>query len=911
MDVGQYLHYWGKTNRSKDPNSDDYHLLPYHCLDVAACGYHMVKQNRFQAADILVSLGLEGEEGALWFAYFLALHDIGKFARGFQQLYPHTSPDLVTPLNGKAYTTKHDNLGYWLWQRYLRSEWKSGSLALFPAADDLSGTTYALDMWLQIVTGHHGKPPTPDEHDGVRAFDGSDKLAVVDYFLALKTIFPFETLPDCFATKSWRAELKQQSWLLAGLTVLADWLGSNQTYFPLCAEKMPLTDYWQAMALPKAEEAITQLPPTPDVLPFHSHQDLFPFIQQPTPLQQQALEQDLSSSGAQMFILEDVTGAGKTEAAMILAHRLMSEGKGKGIYLGLPTMATANAMYMRLATAYHALYQPHSRPSLILAHGARHMSEAFSQSVWTEENQGQENYALDEQSAGSECNRWFADSRKKALLADIGVGTLDQALMAALPFKHQTLRILGLCNKILILDEVHAYDAYMSRLLEKLIYLHASQGGSIIVLTATLPFSLREKLCNAFRKGCQGEMPTLNVDATYPWWTHLSAERVEELSLATREEVRRTVGVRWLTQRQQGITLIKQAVESGLCICWIINSVDDAIQLYQQLKQAVWMPNEDLLLFHSRFAFCDRVDIENKSLSWFGSQSSSETRKGRVLIATQVIEQSLDIDLDMMISDIAPVDLLIQRAGRLQRHIRDANGNRKSSDSPQPLCDERAPPELYVLAPEWSDTPDSNWINGELRNSGFVYADHALLWRTQFILRQLGHIKMPEEARALVDGVYEGDATIPTPSSLQRAEHNAMGKQMSERAAAEQNALVLDQGYCAKSSNTGWREEIEISTRLSEASKDLYFAWATEGEPIMPYAGEVNFPWEMSRVQVREVWWQNNRADIPLLEGAELEQLQKMLRRNDAVVALLRPGKASAFYSKDMGLIALLQRTIS
>ncbi|TNG65868.1 CRISPR-associated helicase Cas3', partial [Salmonella enterica] len=143
-----------------------------------------------------------------------------------------------------------------------------------------------------------------------------------------------------------------------------------------------------------------------------------------------------------------------------------------------------------------------------------------------------------------------------------------------------------------------------------------------------------------------------------------------EQPLATRPEVQRTVAVNWIQQRQEALDIIYRVVATGQCICWIRNTVDDALDTYQQLLHEGIVPEQDLLLFHSRFAFIDRIAIENKTLNWFGNNAPVSERRGKVLIATQVVEQSLDLDFDWMITDLAPIDLLIQRAGRLQRHIR-------------------------------------------------------------------------------------------------------------------------------------------------------------------------------------------------------------------------------------------------
>merc|ERR1712023_293119 len=193
--------------------------------------------------------------------------------------------------------------------------------------------------------------------------------------------------------------------------------------------------------------------------------------------------------GPQLFVLEDVTGAGKTEAAMTLVHRLLEHGQARGVYFGLPTMATSNAMYGRVADIYRRWFDEQQVPNLVLAHGARHLNTDFAHSVVSEQARDHA-YGDGEQTASAACNQWFADSRKKALLADVGVGTV-----------HQALRLIGLANKVLVVDEVHACDDYMAGLLEAILQAHAQQGGSAILLTATLPHSMKRNLVAAYQKG--------------------------------------------------------------------------------------------------------------------------------------------------------------------------------------------------------------------------------------------------------------------------------------------------------------------------------------------------------------------------------------------------------------------------
>lgn len=873
-----YFMYWGKTAEKACSSGSGYHLLPWHHLDVAACGWQMVLQNRFHAADIFAEIGFSREEGARWFAWFLGIHDLGKFSRGFQQLYAHASPDLVLPVNGKIYSERHDSLGYWLWCDFLLPRWREDNSCALPTSNNKINDKRTLDVWLKIVTGHHGKPPT-GQVKGNLAFTQEDKIAAERWVAELGHLFGLSHFPECFSDKSWRKKLQQQSWALAGLTVLADWLGSNPLHFPLVSTVMPTGEYWQR-ALEQAQQALSLLPDASPVRPFDSPHTLFPFIEHFTPLQQKALSVDISAPGPQLLVLEDVTGAGKTEAAMILAHRLMSVGKGDSLYVGLPTMATSNAMFTRLAHSYRALFEQTAHPSLVLAHGARQMSVAFNHSLWSEDVDGQSDYQPGEIAASSACNRWFADSRKKSLLAEVGVGTLDQVLMAAMPFKHQSLRLLGLYGKILILDEVHAYDAYMVRLLEGLLTFHAAQGGSAIVLSATLPLSLRQKLLNAFQKGCGAELPVLNPDAGYPWFSHLTSQGLQESFTPTRQEVTRSVTVDWLMETQQALELIESSAHEGHCLCWIRNTVDDATNVYRQLRQRSNIPPENLLLFHSRFAFTDRMEIENQVLEWFGKESTVEQRRGKVLIATQVIEQSLDIDLDVMISDLAPIDLLIQRAGRLQRHQR---GPRRA-------------PTLHILAPDWQPDAKPGWLGETLRGTGAVYADHACLWRTQSVLHEKGVIRMPDDARELVESVYE--EWIPAPDGLQRISDTVFGLKASEKGAAAQMLLDRDTGYDRNASDFLWSDEVELSTRLSEKNVDLYLAW----QDLSPYAAGPDFAWEKSRLSVRIPLWEKIAAEAPHLHGDELERFREKIRNPTAQVLMLRLDEGSAFYSRVWGL---------
>lgn len=894
----QFYRYWGKCRQNPDNNS--YHLLVYHNLDVAACGYQIVKQNLFNSSQLFEQIGFSAkdvDQAALWFAYFLAWHDIGKFANGFQALFKHNHPQLVSVDPSKSYYSRHDSLGFWLWNKSLKHQ---PNVKLEQHSEDIDDL---FDTWLLIMTGHHGKPPERGA-DGNLSFNEQDKQAALNYIIALNQLFIVDNnlahYPCHFFDKNYHKKLKQISWLIAGLTVISDWLGSNEQFFPFCSQPMALDEYWSNHAKLKAEKAIATLPTASPITPFSDIKNLFPFIEKPTPLQQQALTCQLSDNGAELFIMEDVTGAGKTEASMILAHRLMTAKKAQGIYIGLPTQATANAIYQRTAQVYEQLYQADSHPSLVLAHGSSYMNPHFTQTILNHDEISQQKYPKGEQSVSGECNEWFVDTRKKSLLAEVGVGTLDQALMAIMPFKHQSLRLLGLRHKLLILDEVHAYDSYMVKLLENLLHYHALQGGSVIILTATLPLFLRQKLLDAFYKALTGNKQALKLEQSlpFPLMTQLNHNGLVEQAIETRPEVKRQVNIEWINNIEAGIDKISKAIQQGKIICWIKNSVQDAISLYQQIQLNLQLDHTQILLFHSRFAYCDRLDIEEKTLQWAGKTSNHQIRAGKVIIATQVIEQSLDLDFDEMISDIAPIDLLIQRAGRLQRHVRDKQGNIKPYDEKNQSLDERHPPSLTVLAPDWQAEPNANWLNEPaFRNTSYVYPNPAHLWYTQKILSEQGCIKMPDDARQLIEFVYKQN--LEPPAGLQKGYYGAQGANLSKSSIANQSVLNLNAGYKRDSTN-GWDNEVEVATRLSEDSVDIYLVYQ-QNEKIIPYCSNSEYAWEQSRISLRRAKWEKIKNQIPQLDQTSLEKLRQQIHRPNAIIVLVETDKESSFYSKELG----------
>ncbi|GAB3379679.1 CRISPR-associated helicase Cas3' [Spongiibacter taiwanensis] len=893
--VPDFYRYWGKAKRDDVSPGPDYHLLAYHSLDVAACGWLLMSEEYPYVARIAETLGIDEHQLRRLFVLFLCLHDLGKFARAFQGLAPGLSAQLVAPMPGMSYEVRHDSLGFWLWRE--SAELQDVFAKAFNVDQKQVRRLHQLDTWLEIVTGHHGQPPQyPGNIRLLDHFDKSDIASAVSFSgEMLRWWLQAEDL-GFLQDKALNKELKSQSWCLAGLAVLADWLGSNQRYFGYCAQRVPLKDYWEESALPSARKALAQsgLQRRP-VQGFESIRQLFPFVETPTPLQHYAISQPLVEE-PQLFILEDVTGAGKTEAAMVLVHRLMSVGLADGLYVGLPTMATANAMYGRMAECYRALYPQSERPSLILAHGARHLSAEFSDSVgWGNQQPSDVDYASGEASASAYCNAWFADNRKKALLADIGVGTIDQGLLGVLPARHQSLRLVGLSRKVLLIDEVHAYDPYMKKLLENLLEMHAGQGGSAILLSATLPYQMKRDLIAAYAKGTGKDMSALDSTA-YPLATQFPAIAEPQCALATRPEVARRVEVQRLNGVDAALALIAETVAQGQCVCWIRNTVDDARWARQQVRN-ILASDEVVQLFHSRYVMLDRQNIEADVLARFGKHSDGAKRKGRVLVSTQVVEQSLDLDFDVLISDLAPIDLLLQRAGRLHRHRRDAQGN--PVDSPGE-ADQRPPAVFYVHSPDPQDDADENWLDGQ-KGTLAVYRDLGQLWRSAKVLFSRGGYRMPEDARELIESVYSSATSLITPEAIEEASFSADGDRRAAASMAGFNMLDMSKGYTRKSNDAGWGEEVNVPTRLSDASVSVVLVKPDGEGSWRAYAEHPHYPWDLSTVSMRENLWRQAEKAL----SSELIKQMADLQENHNALKWKRlfplAGVLDSYYDQEVG----------
>ena len=821
------LAFWGKAQPLVPDRGPQWHPLPYHCLDVAAVGKALLTRHRGLRQSLPALLGLHVEEVIPVVCFLLCLHDVGKFAKRFQAKVPTLYPDCF----GDDPASVPD-----------RYDHGAGGLRLFDAYDDgffhlPSGPSRR--VWrtlISAVAGHHGAPPQPvfgESPITLRPDFGKAGTDAAGMFIQqARYLF---TLPQTLPPLE-REGVARASFALAGLAVLADWIGSKQAWFPYCEPAQDLGAYWRHTQK-QAERAVREA----GVLPATSskrldYDALLGSDASPSPMQDWTSSVELPG-GPTLLLIEDETGSGKTEAALMLAHRLIASGRSDGLYVALPTMATANAMFDRLATAYRHLFARDALPSIALAHGARAMHDGFRSAVLAAGRDEAPYSPTGSREAGSEttasaaCAAWIADDRRRAFLADAGAGTVDQALLSILPSRHQSLRLLGLMRRVLILDEVHAYDAYMQREIERLLEFQAGLGGSAILLSATLPLSVRKRLADAFSKGLGNEEaahPAVGGDMDYPLATICGAGVRTSTKVPGQPGRARTLPVRFLRTTQEALAAVEDAARSGQAVLYIRNTVDDALEAHAALTARGVHAD----VFHARFALIDRLRIEKQVVDTFGKRIPKD-RAGKVLVATQVVEQSLDLDFDALITDLAPVDLLIQRAGRLWRHHRP---------------DRTGQPELLVVGPEPIADADAGWFSRAFPRTAYVYKNHACLWLTAKALADAGSIESPGGLRALIERVYGDGVETDVPEALLGSFCDAAGRAGADRGMANTNVLNLAKGYVWDGG--AWDSDAHTPTRLvDDPQVTLRLARVCDGG-IAPYApdAEPDEPWRAWRL---------------------------------------------------------------
>ena len=517
--------------------------------------------------------------------------------------------------------------------------------------------------------------------------------------------------------------------LLTGLLIMADWIASNTDYFPLIPVEEPGSE---AVYPERADRAWREWDKQETASPWAAQTTIaepeefakrFGFA--PNAVQQAAMEAANTMDAPGILILEAQMGVGKTEAALAAAEILAARFGAGGIFFGLPTQATANGLFPRLLQ--WAENQPDDLPrSIRLAHGMAELNEEYIrlqqrpvrvQDDWDDPEAEEQRVQV---------HQWFRGS-KQALLACFVIGTVDQLFMAALKQKHVMLRHLGLAGKVVIIDECHAYDAYMNRYLDRALEWLGWYRVPVILLSATLPARRRAELVEAYQqKQTSAPDAPWKTSCGYPLLTWTDGEEVRQTTIPL-DTPSRTVQTVPLTE--DGLPgFLREKMQAGGCAGVIVNTVKKAQAVARMLREA--LPEKEVQVFHAQFLMPDRAAREQELMERIGKHSTPARRDGLIVVGTQVLEQSLDIDFDVMVTELCPMDLLLQRIGRLHRHTWRCR--------PQPM-------QAAVCAV--LDTGEDAFDEG----SAAVYGKW-LLWRTRELLPQT--IRLPEEISPLVQQVY-------------------------------------------------------------------------------------------------------------------------------------------------------------
>ncbi|MFC0178778.1 CRISPR-associated helicase Cas3' [Thorsellia kenyensis] len=845
--------YWGKINSK----TENFHLLVYHSLDVAAVAWQLLNPNEKLCKDLANFLGLTTKQTRVIITFFVALHDLGKFTDAFQRLArfdPYLAGGFKKAFDYNPMDLKHDALAFLFFENILEkiSFWHSKSNV------DVRGLRQIVKPLFNAVFGHHGLPVEVSGQALLNAKKYVNEQNFVDVNKFIDRVFELlspEFPDDWFVRdKELANKTKQISWIVAGVAVLSDWLGSNTEYFSYLDKLISLKKYWE-LTQSQALTAIREigLMKRLQAQEFISFEKTFGF--RPTDLQSWAERVKLVET-PQLFILEDTTGSGKTEAALTIMHRLLNLNDSQGFFFGLPTQATTNAMYERVIKYFsNSLSYPTENSSITLAHSANSLNKTFISSINFDHN----DYHSNEESILSTCHRWFSDSRKKILLAQVGVGTIDQALLATLPQKHQSLRLLGLFGKVLILDEIHTADTYVDDLLKNLMTIHASYGGSMVLLTATLSKKQKLNLINHWER-LIGVQITNDICNQFPLATVVNGVGTISESLKSNSNNSREIGVQFLHDIDECCNFVIKKANEGCCIVWIRNTVDESIQAYHKIKKLVNMQDK-VILFHSRFTLSDRQLKEELIHRYLGKASDNSLRQHTVIIATQVFQESLDVDTDLLISDICPMDHLIQRVGRLHRHIRDENGKVNND-----FVDKRPSPIVYIHSPIWDQNPSENWLSKDFLGTEAVYQSPARIWLTMKILIELAAIRMPKDARLLIESVYGDDVNIPI--NLQNKDILVQSKDIHKINLAHNVSLKWAEGYSKRSVDSGnWlNDTLEASTRYSERDvRQVIVCKRINGELVFYHDSLLHYEYSVIKVD-------SNKYAKNLLQPTDIDQ---------------------------------------
>ncbi len=812
---------WGKYE-----SNSSFHCLEHHCADVAACFEILFKEpvlkKRFERAAGVDHLGAVTEARLTVIAF---LHDFGKINSGFQFKIldrcnlPSNPPPKSGHIGEAFYCVEQQHICEALGFYEMYDKWGE-----------------AIESLLCATLSHHGRPPSRSN------YFGSGPSALWKPFNCYDPRFAAERLLKC--CKMWfpRAfedgpKLPQTpalAHLFAGIVAIADQIGSARDEFPF--ESTPDNTYIER-ARKQARIAMQNRGFCRENRPEQCSPIEFTRIFDFKSLHPMQTAIANAPNYCQLLILESETGSGKTEAALIRYISLWREGIVDGLYFAVPTRAAAKQLHQRINRALGRLFPPKSWSEVVLAIPGYLKSGAVR-------GYPEENYKIfweDQPDEEIRAARWSAECARKFLSATNAVGTVDQALLGTLKVKWAHFRSASLARNLLIVDEVHASDTYMTELLRQLVHDHIGLGGHAMLMSATLGTSAKFAFCN---QSIRGNLPSIQESKLepYPALT-LVKNGKSKVQIFDPVNTSKVVDVRlkpWINKPEQIAELALSKAREGGNVLVIRNTVSSAQAVFKALSantgsEYLLKVNGIHTLHHSRFAVEDRNRLDDSVEEFLGKHRGNS---GCIVIGTQTLEQSLDIDSDFLISDLCPIDVLLQRIGRLHRHLNTV----RSPSMLQPHC--------IVLEP---DDEIAIGLDGKLLAHGLgiskssgrgIYRNLLSVELTRNLIAENSEWKLPEMNRMLVEQATHPDIIEQRANTLGGAwienEQKIFGVFSAERQQAKFHLLNRTQekfNDCLEFPDI----DEHVRTRLGEDGPRLKLETAIPG----PFGSEVqtfNFP---------------------------------------------------------------------
>lgn len=753
---------------AKSGNEDAYLRLAQHLID-SACVAEWLWEN-------WVSDSLKRTLAAMWkldeqdvrhlYIFYAGIHDVGKASVSFQRLVEHrpSSYYLLRPIEEAG----------------LSLDWPRGEGPEIKFPHGLASAVF-LRNWLlakginkrivsaliSVVDAHHGFTSDPvlfvrrlEELEG-REWRFDDVAVELIESMAFLT-----GVSEAFG-KLKKKPVAGALQLMTGLLIIADWIASNENAFPYDAIAPQPERVAEGMAFINLPSPWTPVDPPVNVQELFNRTFEWDGSAKVRPIQTVTVEAAQSAEGPMLLIIEAPTGEGKTEAGLAATHVLGKKSGAQGVYVAAPTMATANGLFERVVGWARHSSQGGSVASIYLAHSKNRLSEQFQRlrfgatkkdtasSAWGSDNE--------ENTGALVANQWLTGSRT-GLLSDFVVGTVDQVLMMALKVRFSMLRHTALAGKIILIDEVHAYDAYMSQYLYRVLQWCARYSMNVILMSATLPPAQRKKLAAAYGSAIMSESKAATESlevSSYPLVSVVDTNGMRAIPVPPRPDDAQ-ISVQRIDDELGSLRkAVGELLDDGGVALVICNTIRRAQEAYRELSADFLAEVE---LHHAAFIASDRSAKEDALRERLGPRSRRGAGRPwrQIIVATQVAEQSLDIDADVLITDIAPIDLIIQRAGRIHRH------ERPLDDRPVKL----RKPMIFVRG-----VYDQGDIPGFDSGTEFIYGEPILL-STMAHLPEV--IKRPSDVPELVRKVYDAEPRIP--EGWQDRWHEAVSKDAKERA---------------------------------------------------------------------------------------------------------------------------------